>query len=758
MTLQNLIKPFRLTLMSLVMCALASCALQPAKPVAAVSQTASQTVLQNTEIERLLAAMTLEQKVGQMAMLASYIFYDQQDGKAVLNSAKLDKALNQHHIGAFVNSPASPTSIELWHSWLSALDAQNRNTPKIPALVGTDSIHGASFTKDAVLLPQNIALAASRNLANAREAATITATDTKTTGVVWNFGPVLDVGRNPVWPRFEETFGESPLLVGAFGRAMTEAYEQAGVASSVKHFVGYSASMQGIDRAPAFLSDFELQRYHLAPFKQAIAAGASTVMLNSGSINGIPTHANEQLLQKVLRGELGFSGVIASDWADIRNLHTRHRIAATEKDAVALAINAGVDLVMVPTDFQFCDDLISLVREGRVSEEHINASVRRILKLKKQLGLFAPQASLAERTQTFLQNKLRHQQAARRLARESITLLKNDKSILPLAPGTKVLLVGPVASQKAPLHGAWSYSWQGADENGYPASVQTIADALAQRLGDDLTVWPAGRSFDNAAKQAAAKADVIVLALGEGAYAEQVGTIDDLNLPAEQKALVRAAHAAGKPVVAVFAMGRPRLIADIEPLLDGIVMAYRLGNFGAEVITNVLFGDVNPSGVLPFSYPKYANNILPFDHLASAAFRHRGDEGTKTDGYDPAWPFGFGLSYTSFQVTGLKVTPERFSAEDTLTVSFTVTNTGKRAGTKVLDIFSRDHYASLSPAVREHIAFTRVDLAAGQSETVTLSIPASSLGYIDATGARVLEAGTFSILVDTLEIELTCTY
>lgn len=745
MRLQTFIRPFRLMVWSAITLALGSCALQPAKPMVDDSHDA--------EIEQFIDAMTLEQKVGQMAMLASYIFFEQQNGEPVLDSAKLDMALNRYKIGAFVNSPASPTSVAQWHSWLTALDTQNRNTPKIPALVGTDSIHGASFTQDAVLLPQNIALAASRSLENAREAAAITATDTATTGVYWNFGPVLDIGRNPVWPRFEETFGESALLVSAFGRTMTEAYEQAGVASSVKHFVGYSASQQGIDRAPAFLSDFQLQRYHLAPFKQAIAAGASTVMLNSGSINGVPTHANTYLLQQVLRGELGFTGVIASDWADIRNLHTRHRIASSEKEALAQAVMAGVDLVMVPTDFQFCDDLVALVREGRIEEARIDASVRRILVLKKQLGLFDRQASLAAREQAFLQNKPRHQEAAKRLARESITLLKNEANILPLTAGTKVVLAGPLATQKSPLHGAWSYSWQGADENAYPASVKTIADALTQRLGRNLTVVADGELFE----VAAASADVIVLALGEGAYAEQVGTIDDLNLPTEQKVLVRAAHATGKPVIALFSMGRPRLIHDIEPMLGGIVMAYRLGNFGAEAISDALFGDLNPSGVLPFSYPRYPNNVLPFDHLSSAAFRHRGDKGTLTDGYDPAWPFGFGLSYTDFRVSDLKVEPLRFNANDTLTVSFMVANTGVRDGIKALDIFSRDHYASLSPAVREHIGFTRVHLAAGQSQTLTLKVPASALGYIDANGKRVLESGTFSILVDTLEKEITCT-
>ena len=724
-------------------------------------------------IERLLAGLSLEQKVGQMTMLAAYIFFETDDnGRQVVNTAKLDKALNHYHVGMFINSPASPYSVEQWQQWIDILN-QSNTSHNIPLFVGTDSIHGASFIKDAILLPQNIGLAATRDSTTAKMAASITAKETVAAGILWNFGPVLDVGRHPLWPRLEETFGEDPYLVSQFGAAMTETFETAGMASTLKHFVGYSVPLDGKDRAPAYIPDVQLWQDHMPPFKAAIAAGASTAMVNSASINGLPTHANAALLQGVLREQLGFRGLIVSDWADINYLHTRHKIADSKRKAVEIASNAGIDMSMVATEFTFPELLVALVKEGRISERRIDDSVRRILALKHKLGLFdqlRPEhwAQQRKSAPALAAEKKAFKQQALELANKSMTLLKNDNHTLPLPPTAKILLAGPAAKSLHALNGSWSYSWQGDDDSLYPGDTQTLLSALQESFGVENVVNHGEADFYspvnvNAQRiaQDAQGSDYIVLALGEGAYAEQIGSIDDLTLPAAQLRLAQAAIATGKPVIAVMLAGRPRVIAPIVDGLAAILYAYRPGNQGAQAIVQTLTGINNPAGILPFSYPRYTGNLMTYDHLISAAARQRPKADASMDGYVPQWPFGFGLSYTEFEVTALSVRTtngaghQQFSHGDSVMVSVQVKNRGKRAGAKAIDLYIKDHFASLTPANKRLKRFARVHLAAGEQKIVEFTLTVDDFTFVNSALEHVAEAGQFTLEIAGLSADIT---
>ncbi|BCD97840.1 glycoside hydrolase family 3 N-terminal domain-containing protein [Marinagarivorans cellulosilyticus] len=718
---------------------------------------------EQAQIERILQGLSLEQKVGQMTMLAAYIFFDTDaNGQPVLNAAKLDKALNQYHVGTFINSPANLYSTSQWQRWIDTLNQAN-SSHQIPVLIGTDSMHGASFVKDAVLLPQNISLAAIRDTQAAQIAASITAKETAAAGILWNFGPVLDVGRHPLWPRLEETFGEDPYLVSQYGATMIQVFEAMGMASTMKHFIGYSVPLDGKDRAPAYLPDVQLWQDHIPPFKAAIAAGASTAMVNSASINGMPTHANAALLQGVLREQLGYRGLIVSDWADINYLHTRHKVAPSKKHAVEMAVNAGIDMSMVATEFSFPELLVALVKEGRISERRIDDSVRRILALKIKLGLFnqlmpAHWVQQQSSAATLRAEKAAHKQHALALANKSMTLLKNDKRTLPLPAGAKVLLAGPAAKSLHALNGSWSFSWQGDDDSLYPSETQTLHQALQQHLGAGNVIHQGEADFYAPAnvdvasvKRFAPKVDYIVLALGEGAYAEQMGSIDDLTLAKDQLQLAQAAIATGKPVIALFTMGRPRIIAPIVDGLAAILYAYRPGSQGAQAIAQTLLGLNNPAGVLPFSYPQYTGNLLTYDHPISAAIRQRPKSSAGMDGYAPQWPFGFGLSYTDFAISNLSVSGEdglaqsEFKAGDTLTVSVQVKNTGQHAGEKVIELYIKDHFASLTPANKRLKRFTRIALAAGEQRTVAFTLTVDDFAFVNGALALTAEPGVFTV-------------
>jgi beta-glucosidase len=715
-------------------------------------------------IAELIAAMSVEQKVGQMTQVNLGVVIDNEvKDRVAFDPEKLAEAVNRYQVGSILNSTSRALSLDEWHEVIRTIqDAALRNDPPIPVLYGIDAIHGVTYTRGSTLFPHNIGLAAARNPGLVRHIARVTAMETRASGIRWNFDPVLDVGRNPLWSRFPETFGEDAYLAGALGVAAVEGYEQDGlasptaVASCMKHYVGYSAPRNGKDRTPAWIPAVELWEIHLPPFEAAVRAGSSTIMINSASINGMPVHADRYLLTDVLRGRFGFDGLIVSDWEDVIRLHTRHRVAETPREAVRMAVEAGLDMSMVPRDFSFAEHLAALVRSGAVPESRIDRSVATILRLKMALGLFDNPYAEPEAARNF--GLPAYRQLALDAARESMTLLKNRAGVLPLARDTRVLLAGPAARNLGPLHGSWSYTWQGDDESVYPDDTLTVHEALVEKIGAERVTTSAAEGFFAAENydtarlaQLAEGADVIVLALGERAYAESPGALDDLNLAAEQKALARAAAATGKPVIYVLVQGRPRIIADIEPLADGILLAYQPGSQGARAIADVLFGDHDPAGVLPFSYPQFTGDIMAYDHGVLAEVQQLEPGVITRDGYKPQWPFGHGLSYTTFEYADLRLDRDVVGPGETLEVSVTVRNTGSRAGQHAVDLFVSDLFASLSPAARKLRRFEKVHVPAGGAETVRFTLGEADLAFVNAGLERVVEPGEFRISVGGLE-------
>jgi len=704
----------------------------------------------NTEnISALLQTMTLEEKVGQMTQLTLSVFYK----NGLLQDSLLSNYITKYNIGSLLNIPSSSAiTIDQWRELIRKIaDLTQETNLKIPVLYGIDAIHGASYTENATLFPHNIGLAASRNSALAYTIAKITAKEVRASGVRWNFDPVLGVGRQPLWPRFEETFGEDPLLVSEFGLQAIKGYEgddlknAINVASCMKHFIGYSVPLSGKDRTPAYISDMMLQDIYIPPFKKAVESGASTLMINSGSVNGIPVHSNKHLLTDLLKKEWGFEGLVVTDWLDIQYLYTQHHIAKDNKDAVKLAINAGIDMSMVPFDLSFYTDLIALVNEGEVSMARIDDAVSRILKVKFDLGLFDnPYPEEDARTHFGL---LDYQTTALATAQETITLLKNDtlqkQAILPLSKNTKLLIAGPGANSLAALHGSWSYTWEGQADDKYPASTLSIREAIAQKIGEAQVTSIAPATFKDTSTSQIAQLqgnldgiDCIVLCLGENSYAESNGNINDLTLSKDQIALAKAAIATKKPVVLVLTEGRPRIIADIASEIPGIILAYRAGSKGANAIADVLFGDYNPSGKLPFSYPKHTGNIITYD----APVRNQSF-------YKPQWPFGHGLSYTTFAYSDLEVSTATLKPQDTLTVQLRVSNTGARDGQVAIDLFVSDLVASVIPPMKKLRKFKKIDLAVGESKQVTFTLHKDDLSFVNTELETVTEAGEFEIAI-----------
>jgi beta-glucosidase len=725
---------------------------------------ADTTASADKRISELLDAMTLEQKVGQMTQVKLGVIIDKKVKKQVrFDPEKFNEALHKYQVGSILNSTSRALSVDEWHQLIKTIqDAALENDLSIPVLYGIDAIHGVTYTKGSTLFPHNIGMAATRNPDLVKQSAKVTAMETRASGLRWNFDPVLDNGRNPIWPRFPETFGEDSYLVATMGVAAINGYEEDGlgsetaVASCMKHYVGYSDPANGKDRTPAYIPDVVLWEQHLPPFKAAVEAGAATIMINSASINGMPVHASKYLLTDVLRGQFGFEGLIVTDWEDVIRLHTRHRIAETPREAVKMAVEAGIDMSMVPHNFSFADHLLDLVKSGEISEQRIDRSVAIILKLKMDLGLFDNPYAEPGAVKNFGQASYR--QLALDAARETITLLKNQDNVLPLPATARVLVAGPAAHNLGPLHGSWSYSWQGDVEANYPKSTKTIFKALKEKLGDEnvetMAVEEAVKGFNSPAnydtgalRERAKNADYIILALGERAYAESPGALDDLNLPKNQKALVRAAAATGKPVIVVLTEGRPRIIRDVEPLAKGIILAYQPGSQGAQAITDVIFGDHNPAGVLPFSYPQYTGDIMPYDHGVLAEIQQLTPSVITNNGYKPQWAFGHGLSYTTFEYSDLVLSKTTMGENDVLEVSIRVTNTGDRDGQHAIDLYVSDLYASLSPAVKKLRRFTKIDLDAGEAQTVRFELLKEDLSFVNADLQRVVEPGEFKVSV-----------
>ena len=717
---------------------------------------AAQSAADRQKAETLLRQMTLDEKIGQMTQVTLGVVGAPEDG--VLNPAALTKAIQDYKVGSILNVTNHALTVDQWRHIQTEIQDEARKTRlKIPIIYGLDGIHGQTYTLDATLFPQNIAMAATRDPELAAAVTKVAAKELRASGVRWNFAPVLDCGRQPLWPRFPETYGEDVYIGKTMGVTVIKAYEEDGlknptaVASCMKHYLAYSDSRTGKDRTPIYLPEIEMREYYLPQFQAAVKAGASTLMVNSSEINGTPVHASKYLLTDVLRKELGFQGVVVSDWEDIIRLHTRHNVAATPRAAVVLAVNAGIDMSMVPSDFSFFILLKEAVQKGEVPMSRIDEAVRRILILKARLGLFDNPYPEDAAAANF--GRPEYQALALQAAHEAITLLKNDEGVLPLTTHAKILVAGPSARSISALNGGWSYTWQGNDERWYPAGSKTILDALRDKLGAANVLTTAVPGFDSrdnydtaALKAAAAGVDAIVLCLGENAYAESPGNIRDLALPDQQTALARAAAATGKPVILVLTEGRPRFITSIAPSMKAIVMAYWSGRKTAEAIGDILLGDYNPDGRLPFSYPRSMGEMVLYDRKPTEDVREVFNDNTG-GGYDPLFPFGWGLSYTQFDYSDLQLSSDKLDAAGRLIVHVTVKNTGHRDGRHTVELYTHEHYASITPNMKRLRAFKKIFLKAGESQTVSFTLDKNDLAFVNERLHTVTEPGDFDVMI-----------
>ncbi|RYY67607.1 MAG: beta-glucosidase [Chitinophagaceae bacterium] len=707
-------------------------------------------------VEALLRRMTLEEKVGQMAQVS---IESLGGGTPFRFSEKMRDAVVTYKIGSILNTPGYPPTAAEWNRIVGEIQQTAQGTRlKIPVLYGLDDIHGANYVLGATLFPQQIGQAATWNRALVRRAGEVTAYEGRAAGVPWTFSPVLDLGVNPQWPRLWEGYGEDPFLTSELGVAFTQGVQvplgaKDKLIVSLKHYMAYSDPRSGHDRSDAWIPEHYLREYHLPPFAAAIRAGARNVMVNSALINGIPTHVNKHILTDILKKELGFTGFVVSDWQDIENVYRRDRMTASLKEAIGLAINAGIDMSMLPYDYkEFTTDLLALVKEGTVPQARIDDAVRRILRVKMEAGLFeTPLTRLADYPKF---GGTEHARAAYETATESITLLKNNNGTLPLRAGARVLVTGPNAASLRTLNGGWTYTWQG-DQTDSIAGGQfrTILDALRAKLGEAKVHYVPGVSYlgkgtyaqDTTVDirnvvRAADSADYIVLCIGENSYTETPGNTSDLSLSDNQLALATALEATGKPVILVLNEGRPRIIRRIEPGAAAIVHIYLPGNYGADALADVLAGAVNPSGKLPITYPRYPNDLTGYIRKPSEGATN--PQGGETD---PQYPFGFGLSYTTFFYSDLQVSKSTLGPDETLEVTVSVTNSGTREGQEVVQLFIGDDVASLTPDLARLRGFEKVSLAPGAVQRVRFRIPLRTLAFVGTDLRKHLEAGTFTV-------------
>lgn len=712
-------------------------------------------------VEKLLSQMTLKEKVGQMTQLDIMMVTDGHNQEIKLNPEKLKKAVGEYGVGSILNVYDEALPPEKWHEILSQIQAEAARTRlKIPVLYGIDTIHGANYIRGATLFPQPIGLAATWNPGLVLRADHIAAAETRASGIPWTFSPGLDVGRQPLWPRLYETFGEDVYLAKVMGVAAVRGYEGSDpgsptqVAACLKHYVGYSFPFSGHDRTPALIPENTLREYFLPTFTEAVKAGAHSLMVNSGEVNGIPGHANRYLLTDVLRRELGFQGVVVSDWEDIKRLVRPHHYAATEKEATRIAIMAGIDMSMVPRDYSFSDLLLALVKEGAVPMSRIDEAVRRILMMKMQLGLF--QDPLLGVHSNVKLGSAEAQKTALQSAHESIVLLKNTDKILPLTPSQKVLVTGPTADSLISLNNGWSYMWQGDNAELYPKDKPTVLGAVRAKAGQDNVTYVPGTTFDReldvaSAVNAAKLADVVLLCLGEMSYAETPGNIDDLNLPEAQLHLAEQITATGKPMVLVMIEGRPRIIHGIVGLAKAIVLAPNPGNEGGRALADVLYGDYNPDGKLPYTYPSHPNSLLTYDHKPSAD----ADAGAGTSTFHPEFQFGNGLSYTSFQYSALRLSAREITPKQALEVSMTVKNTGGRGGKEVVQLYLSQKSGSMTPPVKRLKRFAKISLAPGESKELKFTLGRDDLVFVGPLNKPVVEPGDFELSVGDLHQDFT---
>ena len=730
------------------------------------------------QVEQTLKKLTLEEKIGQMMELVTDLFgANDKNGVFYIDEHKTDSIFSRYKIGSILNAPntCAPTAKQ-WEKYIAQIQKISMKRIGIPCVFGLDQNHGSTYTQGGTLFPQNINVAATFNREIARRSAEATAYETRAVSIPWTYSPTVDLGRDARWPRIWENFGEDCYLSSEMGKAMVYGFQgedpnnidQYHIATSMKHFMGYGVPWTGKDRTPAYISPADLREKHFAPFLAGLQAGALTVMVNSASVNGMPMHANKDILTGWLKEETGWDGVLITDWADINNLYTREMVAKDKKDALRIAINAGIDMIMEPYSCDACGYLVELVKEGKIPMSRIDDACRRVLRMKYRLDLFKNPTQKLKNYPKFGGKEFA--KLALEGATESMVLLKNEGNILPLQHGKKILLTGPNANQMRCLDGGWSYTWQGHRADEFAGKYNTIYEAFCNEYGKENVILNQGVTYNEKGKYweenepqiqeavAAAKdADVIVACIGENSYTETPGNLTDLWLSENQRNLVKALAQTGKPVILVLNEGRPRLIADIEPLAQGIINILIPGNMGGDALANLVSGKSNFSGKMPYTYPKEINSLANYD------FKKSEEVGTMEGAYDynakitQQWGFGYGLSYTSYKYSNLKVSQSDFRHGDIIKVSVDVKNTGKVAGKESVLLFSSDLIASVVPDGRRLRAFDKVELQPGETKTMTFELKADDLAFVGWNGKWRLEEGDFKLMIADQSADIHCT-
>lgn len=735
------------------------------------------------QVEQTLKKLTLEEKIGQMMELVTDLFgANDKNGVFYIDEHKTDSILSRYKIGSILNAPntCAPTAKQ-WEKYIAQIQKISMKRIGIPCVFGLDQNHGSTYTQDGTLFPQNINVAATFNRDIARRSAEATAYETRAVSVPWTYSPTVDLGRDARWPRIWENFGEDCYLNSEMGKAMVYGFQgddpnnidQYHIATSMKHFMGYGVPWTGKDRTPAYISPADLREKHFAPFLAGLKAGALTVMVNSASVNGMPMHANKDILTGWLKEETGWDGVLITDWADINNLYTREMVAKDKKDALRIAINAGIDMIMEPYSCDACGYLVELVKEGKIPMSRIDDACRRVLRMKYRLDLFKNPTQKLKNYPKFGGKEFA--KLALEGATESMVLLKNEKlqegnPVLPLTKGKKILLTGPNANQMRCLNGGWSYTWQGHRTDEFAGKYNTIYEAFCNEYGKENVILNQGVTYNEKGKyweenepqiqgavDAAKKVDVIVACIGENSYTETPGNLTDLWLSENQRNLVKELAKTGKPLILVLNEGRPRLIADIEPLAQGIIDILIPGNMGGDALANLVSGKSNFSGKMPYTYPKEINSLANYD------FKKSEEVGTMEGAYDynakitQQWGFGYGLSYTSYKYSNLKVSQSDFRHGDIIKVSVDVKNTGKVAGKESVLLFSSDLIASMVPDGRRLRAFDKVELQPGETRTVTFELKADDLAFVGWDGKWRLEEGNFKLMIADQSADIHCT-
>lgn len=730
------------------------------------------------QVEQTLKKLTLEEKIGQMMELVTDLFgANDKNGVFYIDEHKTDSILSRYKIGSILNAPntCAPTAKQ-WEKYIAQIQKISMKRIGIPCVFGLDQNHGSTYTQGGTLFPQNINVAATFNREIARRSAEATAYETRAVSIPWTYSPTVDLGRDARWPRIWENFGEDCYLSSEMGKAMVYGFQgenpnnidQYHIATSMKHFMGYGVPWTGKDRTPAYISPADLREKHFAPFLAGLQAGALTVMVNSASVNGMPMHANKDILTGWLKEETGWDGVLITDWADINNLYTREMVAKDKKDALRIAINAGIDMIMEPYSCDACGYLVELVKEGKIPMSRIDDACRRVLRMKYRLDLFKNPTQKLKNYPKFGGKEFA--KLALEGATESMVLLKNEGNILPLQHGKKILLTGPNANQMRCLDGGWSYTWQGHRADEFAGKYNTIYEAFCNEYGKENVILNQGVTYNEKGKyweenepqiqgavDAAKNVDVIVACIGENSYTETPGNLTDLWLSENQRNLVKELAKTGKPVVLVLNEGRPRLIADIEPLAQGIIDILIPGNMGGDALANLVSGKSNFSGKMPYTYPKEINSLANYD------FKKSEEVGTMEGAYDynakitQQWGFGYGLSYTSYKYSNLKVSQSDFRHGDIIKVSVDVKNTGKVAGKESVLLFSSALIASMVPDGRRLRAFDKVELQPGETKTMTFELKADDLAFVGWNGKWRLEEGDFKLMIADQSADIHCT-